>query len=210
MAALGGTICLLGGAVLFSALQDTARTGTNSAESAALAASADIQLALATWNGSSYECGTFSDDLASGLVSVTGVSSGYASPTAYVCVENAGSQQVTLSALTEELVDVDFACTGDEATNGDTTCGADGAGELADVLSTVYSVEDCESGSQSLSAASNLEDNTTGAAGLGSIGAGATVCAALTIFYVVGVPEAAVQIAQSDRVTWRYRFTAQA
>jgi hypothetical protein len=50
VAALGGLVSLIGGAGLFSALTDTARTGTNSAESAALAGSADIQLAAGTFS----------------------------------------------------------------------------------------------------------------------------------------------------------------
>ena len=48
LAALGGLICLIGGTGLFAALTDSARSGTNSLESGALAGSADIQLSNAS------------------------------------------------------------------------------------------------------------------------------------------------------------------
>jgi hypothetical protein len=107
---LGGLVCLLGGTVLFSALQDTARTGTNSVESATLAASADIQLARGTFGAGGITCGTFSEDLTTGLFTATGVSPGYqTSIDEFFCIKNVGSQQVTLSALADELTDLDFA-----------------------------------------------------------------------------------------------------
>ena len=210
--ALGAAVCLLGGTVLFSALQDTARTGTNSVESAALASSADIQLARGTFNGTTgnIDCGTFSEDLTTGLFTLSDVSPGFnQSPAEILCIKNVGSQQVTLSVLADELTDVDFACTGDEATSGDTTCGGDQAGELSSVLRISYSTVTCQSPAGSGSSPV-LKDNATTPHALGSLAAAATGCYFASIIYPGSTPAADVQKAQSDRVTWRLKFSAQA
>lgn len=210
VAVLGGLVCLIGGTVLFSALQDTARSGTNSAESAALAASADIQLARGTSSGNSVSCGTFSEDLSSGIFTVTGVSPGYQAPFEYFCIKNVGSQQVTLSALADELADVDFACTGDEVLHGDTTCGGDQLGELSGVLKVVYSVVDCATGVSGAQGFPFLKDNETTPHALGTLATGGTGCFFVSLAYFNNTANAAVQKAQSDRATWRFKFTAQA
>ncbi|MGZ8781972.1 MAG: hypothetical protein ACXWZB_00565 [Gaiellaceae bacterium] len=206
---LGTLVCLLGGTVLYSALQDTARTGTNSVDSAALTASADIQLARGTFNAGNVDCGTFSEDLTSGLYTVTGVSPGYSALSEFVCIKNVGSQQVTLSALADELTDVDFACTGDEALHGDTTCGGDLAGELSNVLRVEYSTVTCQNTGGSGSSPF-LKDNATIPHALGTLAAAATGCYSARILYPSTTVGTAVQTAQSDRATWRFKFTAQA
>ena len=212
IALLGGLVCLLGGTVLYSALQDTARTGTNSIESAALATSADIQLAAATRSPSSpVSCGAFSENLASGLFTATGVSAGYFSGFQYFCIKNVGSQPVTLSSLADELTDVDVACTGDEDANGDATCGSDAAGELSGVLRVSVITASCETGTGSGPVPQLLKDNaTTPLALVGTLAAGATGCYSAHISYDGNTAATTVQKAQSDRVTWRFKFTAQA
>jgi hypothetical protein len=209
VAVLGGLVCLLGGTVLYSAIQDTARTGTNSFESAALGASADIQLATATLANGTIICGTFSEDLTSGLFTVTGVSPGDPNTSAFFCIKNVGSQQVTLSGLADELTDVDFACTGDEAASGDATCGGDQAGELSSVLTVGYVKGPCQ-GFGGSAPFSTLKENATTPLGLGTLAAGVTGCYATNIQYPSTTVNTAVQTAQSDRVTWRFKFTAQA
>lgn len=209
LAVLGGLVSLLGGAALYSALQDTARTGTNSAESAALGSSADIQLATGTDGGDSIVCGTFTEDLASGIITAAGVSPGYQSPVAHFCIKNVGSQSVTLSVLADELTDVDLACTGDEAENGDATCGGDQPGELSSVLKAGYLVAPCSQTGGSFPGPV-LSDHGTTPFPLGTLAAGATACYATLIAYPTSTAAAAVQKAQSDRATWRFRFTAQA
>lgn len=208
VAALGAVVCVIGGRVLVAALQDTARTGSNSAESAPLAASADIQLANGTVSGLDIECGTFSEDLTSGLFAATGVSPGHAS-NASLCIKNVGSQQVNLSVLADELLDLDFACTGDEEAHGDTTCGADGVGELSGVLRVNYRVATCEGTNLVDSPVAVLKDNETVPTELGAIPAGETACYQLSLFYP-NVSDDDVQRAQSDRSTWRFKFTGQA
>jgi hypothetical protein len=207
--ALGAVVCLLGGTVLFSALQDTARTGTNSVESAALGSSADIQLAAATNNAGVITCGTFSEDLASGLFSATGVSPGFSSQE-YFCVKNAGTQEVMLSALADELTDVDFACTGDEAANGDASCGQDQLGELSSVLTVGFIKASCQSFAGSGTGSASLKSMETTPLLIETLAGGATGCFAAGISYLSTTDNVAKQKAQSDRVTWRFRFSAQA
>jgi hypothetical protein len=218
-AVLGGLVCLIGGTGLFAALQDSARSGPNSAESEALAASADIQVATATQVETgpvgtpeqfSVQCEAFSEDLTSPLHTVTGVTPNFVN-NAWYCLKNVGSQQVTLSALSDELTDVDYACTGDEALHGDTTCGSGGTGELSSVLRVAYRELNCATanggGSSQL-----LRDNaaTGGAVALGTIAAGETRCFRADVEYPLGTPSVEVQRAQSDRAAWRFRWVAQA
>jgi hypothetical protein len=213
VAAFGGLVCLLGGSLLYSALQDTARTGTNTAESAGLPPSADIQLAHATQNlgttPPSIQCGTFSENLTSGLFTLTALTPGGPLNAKHFCIKNVGSQPVTLSALVDELTDVDFDCTGDEGASGDATCGGNAAGELSSVLRVQYVVVGCttneRTGVQSL-----LDANATTPLSLGSLAAGATGCFEADIFYPANTAATAVQTAQSDRVSWRFKFSAQA
>jgi hypothetical protein len=220
-AALGGLLCLIGGTGLFAALQDSARSGTNSAESDAMAGSADIQVATATaTSGTGVACDTFSENLpdATPLHTVTGVTPNFTS-NAWYCVRNVGSQQVTLSALSDELTDFDYACTGDEALHGDTTCGPtnpDGTasaatGELSSVLSINYDLVDCATGNN-LSGSTNvlLSANASSPAALGTIAVGETRCFRARLEYPLGTPSDQVQRAQSDRTTWRYKWVAQA
>jgi hypothetical protein len=212
-AVLGGLVCLIGGTGLFAALQDSARSGQNSAESDAMAASADIQVATMDPSPSTPTCGTFSEDLTTPFHTVTGVTPDFFSNATFYCVKNVGSQQVTLSAMSDELFDADYACTGDEALHGDTTCGLAagvvGAGELSSVLRVIYSQVDCASfngpGSSLL-----LSDNVATAMVLGTIAVGQTRCFRTDVHYPLGTPSAEVQRAQSDRATWRFRWIAQA
>jgi len=211
VAALGGVVCLLGGTVLFSALQDTARTGTNSIESATLATSADIQLATGSRTGNTINCETFSDDLASGIITAIDYSPG-SSNMRFVCIKNVGSQPVTLSALVDELTDVDFACTGDESANGDTTCGGDQLGELSGVLIVEFGTLNCGTAAPVVSTGQQptLKASETTPVGLGTLAADGTVCVSIFHAYPAGTAAADVQKAQSDRATWRFKFTGQA
>jgi hypothetical protein len=213
IAALGVLICLIGGTGLFAALTDTARSGTNSVDSAPLAASADIQIARATIPGTTppnFNCGTLSEELASGFFTASDITAGYSSALAYFCVKNVGSQPVNLAALATDLVDVEEACSGDEAAF-DETCGDNKAGELSGVLSITYRnigrcVDNAGSGSpQTL----DLHENATTPAALGPLGVGQTLCYSVAIAYPSSAAADAVQKAQSDAATWRISFTAQ-
>ena len=209
LAALGAVVSLVGSTSLFSALNDTARTGTNSVESSALAASADIRLAPGTYNAGATDCGTFSDDLTSAFHEVSDFESGDNTMATLFCIKNVGSQSVTLSSLADELTDVDIACTGDEAV-GDTSCGADGAGELSDVVRVGYTAYDTCTGGQGSGSQVILKSNATTPYSLGTIAPGATRCFHTTLHYSFTATVAQQQAAQSDRATWRFKFSAQA
>ena len=213
---LGSLISLIGGTGLFAALTDNARTGTNTVDSAALAGSADIQIATATrapipgFSGTPFACGTYSEDLASGFFTVSDVAPGYSSEFAYFCIKNVGSQAVTLWASTDELVDTDTACTGDEALHGDTTCGGDLAGELSTVLFAAYTLWDCN-GSSGGGFLDDLNHNSTSPGALpGSLAVGQVACLSIDLGYLSNATADEVQRAQSDRATWRFKFRADA
>lgn len=208
---LGSLISLIGGTGLFAALTDSARTGTNTVDSAALAGSADIQIATATKPaGSPFACGTYSEDLASGFFTVADVAPGYSSPPAYFCLKNVGSQPVTIWASADALVDTDTACTGDEALHGDTTCGGNLAGELSVVLFAAYTLWECD-GSSANGFLDDLYGNSTSPGALpGTLGVGAVACLTVDIGYDFDATAAEIQRAQSDRATWRFKFRADA
>jgi hypothetical protein len=60
LAAVGGVIVLLGGTGIFAALSDTTRSGTNSIDTGALAASSDLRVATAVFPGPGFpvSCGS--------------------------------------------------------------------------------------------------------------------------------------------------------
>lgn len=218
MAVLGTLISLLGGTGLFAALTDTARTGTNSVSSDDLAASADIQLATAAVDGTSgaITCGTsadgaFAEDLTTGLFTAADFGPNDGTVETLLCIQNVGSQTVSLSGLVDQLTDLDTACTGDEEVHGDTSCGGNLAGELSGNLTVFYATFDCSNASAALSrSGTSLLGNATTAAALGALAPGVIGCYGVSVYYPTDTDAVAVQIAQSDTVTWRFKFVAQA
>lgn len=210
---VGALICLMGGTGLFAALTDTARTGTNSVDSAALAASADIQIGVSfipPTTPPNYGCGSLSEERATGFFTASNIGPGYSSGDALLCVKNVGSQAVTLSALATELADVDASCTGDEALFDD-TCGGDKAGELSSVLRITYRnlgrcVDNAGGGSPTTQL---LRDNAGTPAALGTIPVGQSNCYSVAITYPTTTDADAVQGAQTDRAAWRITFVGQ-
>ena len=208
--ALGAVLTAIGGTGLFAALSDTARTGTNSVRTASLPGSADLQLATATTSSGATVCGTFSEDLTTGLFTATDVKAGTFQPMRSFCLKNLGSRTVTVSAMVESLTDVDVDCTGDEAASGDTTCGTNQAGELSALVNLQYLVTDCNAQTILNSPPPNGKLNTmTTAKPLGTLAPNAVGCYRADLFY----PDDGsvnVQKAQSDEITWRFAFTGQA
>jgi hypothetical protein len=124
--ALGLLICLLGSAGLFAALTDTADTDINHVDTAPLAGSADLQ--LSPINGSNG-CGTWADDLTTGLVSATDVALPGTAPSVGFCIRNIGSQSVSTAVTVIDLTDTEMgASTGDDQDYLDVTFGAGAAG----------------------------------------------------------------------------------
>jgi hypothetical protein len=208
---LGLLICLIGGTGLFAALTDTAHTGSNSIDSAALPPSADLKLATASEDQNGFVCGTFSDDLATGLITYSGMPPNFGVGAA-LCIKNAGSQAVSLSAAVDQLTDVDLACTGDEADLGDTTCGNNLLGELSGVLNVSLGDYDCSTVNLLNNYQPGMLSSLAGTPqAMGTLGAGETRCFLIGVDYNgFSVPPADQQRAQSDQVTWRFVFTGQA
>ena len=207
LAAVGGVIALLGGTGIYAALSDTARSGTNSIESDALAASSDLQVATAVLDGNNFvSCGSFSDDLVSPLITVPGPQT---EPYFY-CLRNLGSQAVTVTSLAEEFTDVDVDCTGDEIVYDPASCGF-GLGELGTFVSVRHTEVDCIYGQPGpeIRPAMLLSANQTTPQSLGSLAPGQTQCILVMVQPYTTI-EQDRQAAQSDRVTWRFAWTGQA
>ena len=221
LATLGALVSVVGGVGLFAALTDTATTGPSTAQSGALGGSADLRIATAfipdgSAPGANLACGPFSENLATGpfTVSIGAPHSGTVQDgRAYFCVTNDGSQPVDLSLDIFDGVDVDFACTGDEALNGDASCGSDGAGELSAALHNEVDVlPSCDPGAIAQAFTHTLAQMSAAPTSLTTLGPGMGKCFGIQLYY----PEPpqntlqAIQQAQSDRFSWRYRFIAQA
>ena len=209
ISALGLVICLFGGTGLFAALQDTATTGQNEAETAPLAGSADLQLAEIvpdTALPGFTACGTWVEDLATGLFDAQNLTPGGGGASNKVCIRNVGSQTVGLTLDAFDLTDTELACTGDEADYGDLTCGS-GAGELSAVLQIRVSPESC---------ADNSPLGSSETVALADLDGTPVVLLNLVpndircYGFSAALPDPpvtdAVQRAQSDRSTWRFRF----
>jgi hypothetical protein len=218
----GAVIAAVGGTGLFAALSDTASTGVNRVDSAALAASADLKLALsgapvidADPNTPFFPCGTYSDDLASPLVTATDSLPGDAIGSAGgLCLKNEGSRNLALTLAATTVGQVEVACTGDEALV-DTTCGAPGAGELGQVIELSVSRHDCQTGAQIPvggvpSVIRTVAQWSAVEVSFGQIGAGESACFAPSVRHLPDASTVPNQAAQSDRVTWQYRFTGTA
>jgi hypothetical protein len=207
MMALGAVVTLIGGAGIFAVFTDRATTGSSSVTSGERASAANLLIASST---GPPDCGTYVDDLVTDLITVTDAQpSGAQGTNRYICLKNAGSASLALSAAAIDLVDVETACTGDEAATGDASCGivggVPGTGELASVLIVQFVVSDCglfERPTIDLPLA-DLEAGMP--LGVPSLAPDEVVCLRLSILYPTTTP-AAAQIAQTDQVTWRFAF----
>jgi hypothetical protein len=202
---VGGAIALLGGTGIFAALSDTARSGTNSIETEALASSADLQIAVANQGTVPWICGQFSDDLTSPAFTLSGTTDGQ--PFVY-CLRNIGTQTVNVSAQVEEFVDLEVGCTGDEGAY-DTTCGSSGQGELGDVARAQYQSMSCDLTEVTpFGPPLLLRDQLVTPLSLGTLGPGEARCYWVNAW--VGYQnEVQHQQIQTDRLTWRFAWTGQ-
>jgi len=206
---LGVLICTVGGTGLFAALNDTAKTGTNTVTSDDLPTSIDIKLATASYSGGVTTCGTFVDDLATPLFTETDLQPG-SNGLAFFCLRNAGAQMAaSVDVMSIELSDIDQACTGDEADSGDATCGGDAAGELSDVLSVLFTSLDCSTGVEIDGTPEvGLGANASAPLALPDVAGGGTLCLKAQVSYRTPADPTDAQLAQSDTASWRFRFSA--
>jgi predicted ribosomally synthesized peptide with SipW-like signal peptide len=204
IAALGVVMTLVGAAGVLSVFTDQAKTGTNKFETGSIGSAADLK--IAAYDTGTQQCGTFTDDLTTGIFDVTGAQS---SPNpvaqASVCLRNDGTLPAGVNVVAIELQDIDFDCTGDEATV-DTSCGADGAGEVASsVTIRMTSGSSCPAGGlaqdRTLTALTSSPLNVES-----SLAPGAQDCTTFEVIYQNGGND--VIKAQSDRATWRFAFDA--
>jgi len=205
--ALGCVVSLAGATGVFAVFTDRATTGTNSFESADRARAADLQLAEAEPAGpgeSALVCGTFVDDLVTGVLSATDISANGSRAGQYLCLRNAGSAAVDVTTSVFDVLDSDSGCTGDEGVV-DATCGGDAAGELAQYLVVVQSRLSCADGGFVENAGPASFDSMVDTPLPGfSLAPDETAC----FYFVVSYPadEAQALESQSDTVTWRFAF----
>lgn len=206
--ALGGVITLAGTTGVFAVFTDRATTGTNTIATKQLPRAAELQIAPGTAGSNwSITCGTYSDDLQTGVISMSDVTPNQVGDSDYVCLKNAGSATVDLTTSAIDLTDLDTDCTGDESTV-DTTCGVDEttsapqAGELSPLITLSLTVADCSDVNQGGHGLGALPDLTS--LSVTTMAPGDVVCVGFTSRYLPTDAEA--QTAQSDTVTWRFAF----
>jgi hypothetical protein len=225
--ALGVILTLVGATGIFAVFSDRATTGNNDVSSGELAHAADLAIATAQivdiGNDGIMDVaceGVWHEDLVTGIFSAgdlqPSVGDEYA---AHLCLYNAGSAALELTMSAIDLTDADIACTGDEAASGDATCGEVAGvpqlGELSPLIKVDVLGLECngatggaaESGWSSLAA---LSQNPTPIFATPVAGAllrpGEIGCISLRLRYPNSASAAEVQLAQSDRVTWRFAF----
>jgi hypothetical protein len=205
----GSIVTALVAAGVFAVFSDRATTGANALESPEIAAAVDLQLASLDANG---ECGTFVDDLETGLFTVSDDLGSLLIKR--VCLRNAGSESTPVALSTLDLVDVDFACTGNEL-GSDPSCGDDQGGELSNALQVATGAasvaQPCGSVDENnddsflpdapvtaIGTLDSLTDNSVPS--IGDLAPNETVCVLIAMQYAPLVQT------QSDRVTWRFAF----
>lgn len=206
---LGVLISLVGGTGIFAVFSDRATTAANDVTSSALGKAADIQIAIDPTphdpqSSPPFACGTYTEDLATGLFSfTTNLANGN---DANVCIRNTGTADVDLTMTAIDLSDTDVDCTGDEAAFGDTTCGNNDVGELAPFISVAAVVYECVGGGSlsGLGGQTTLDALASSTLALGSIPAGQERC--IVVRVGGSATGADAQLAQSDRAEWRFAF----
>jgi hypothetical protein len=210
VAAFGAVVTLAGTTGVFAVFTDRATTGQNSWATKSLPHAADLQLATSTLDvGTTWvaTCGTFTDDLESGIVTMSNAAPGDGFNTDFLCVKNAGSQTVDVKTSAIDVSDVDTACTGDEAAV-DESCGSapagqpENPGELSPLVKLSLHVADCADANQG-GAGIGVLANLTGAT-VTSLAPGEVTCVRFDTSY--DPTEAEAMAAQSDTVTWRFAF----
>ena len=210
--ALGAIVTLVGAGGIFATFTDRATTGSSTVSSGVRASAA--HLLISRFNGGACEPPV--EDLQTDLFTLNDVQPTGGLAQESICLANAGSASLDISATVIDLLDTEAGCTGDEAAAGDTTCGPGATlGELSSVIAVVIAQVTCDNTEQvipgsgvsgTLSALSSGPGTIGGAPlGLGLL-PGESKCLRLAISYPIGTPDTEVQVAQTDQVTWRFAF----
>jgi hypothetical protein len=210
--ALGGVISIAGAAGIFAVFTDQATTGDNSVVTGERPRSADILLAMTATDPGAYPvaCGVFQQDLTTPLFNVTDLRPGDAASAA-ICLGNEGTNPVGVSASAIDLLETETGCTGDEQAAGDSTCGQ-GGGEVSPVLMVTVWATDCSTGT----GAGGGQDWQPPSALLGDMASSAlavtdvspNTVACLLVTLALSGPDDLLQVAQTDRASWRFAFDA--
>ena len=223
---LGMLVTLLGGTGIFATFTDRATAGDNSVTTGERARAAELKIAAE--DPSQYPAGTplcmpaitpWQDDTTTGQFTAGSLHPGDNLQPAYLCLWNAGTATLTLTASAIGLADEDVDCTGDEAAAGDETCGLDEttglpqAGELSPLVAVDIDRTDCSDpstviGNGTPAVLSQFDAQTVqlgGAATGNTMPPDQIICLRLQGSYSTG-SETQAQLAQSDRVTWKFAF----
>jgi hypothetical protein len=134
---------VVGAIATFEDLAIWGKDGGHHVSTPARARVVDLQMAIQEQVGI---CGVFSDNVETPVIDATfetGFGGGYV-----VCLKNSGAttgQPISVKASFNSVSDVDTACTGQEA-DFDETCGDNGVGEAAPLLTPSYGEVDCMTG----------------------------------------------------------------
>ncbi|HJP88318.1 MAG TPA: hypothetical protein VJ850_04720 [Candidatus Limnocylindrales bacterium] len=230
---LGMLVTLLGGTGIFATFSDRATAGDNSVTTGQRPRAADLKIAavdLSQLPAGATICSpaatNFTDDTTTGQF--TGVGIGAIQPAvnlpdAFLCLLNAGSANLDITASAIDLVDADIDCTGDELAAGDTTCGLDQttsqpqAGELSPLIRIAIDRVDCsdpatvidQGGATSLDQYAAQPLHLDGSPTPGPLTPQEVACLRLRASYPTPTENQA-QLAQTDQVTWKFAFDATA
>jgi hypothetical protein len=206
---VGAIVTTVGGTGIFAVFTDRAgQVLPNTVESGSQPKAVDLQIAV-YGEVIGETCGPWQDNLSTPLYSLTNVQPGD-SHSRTVCLRNAGSANVSLTASVLDLLGSDPQCTGDEQAV-DPACGSPGGGgQLADALQVEFQTKDCLAGViTGTPTTSSLPGLTAIPASVGpapSLLAATTTCIEIAVRYPSTSPVNTVQAAQSDQVSWRFAF----
>lgn len=195
---------------------DSARTGTVTkeyAETGQFPPLVDLQLAPFGFDGGGgFECGSFTDNLQTGLYNIQTGSTRTFAVARQICVRNRGTEAVELAVQPVDMTLTDPVCTPDETyeSAGQTLSGCNGADPEGFNLRWDLSLR--ESGSDPTCPRFNtvigyLRPDGASSARTPPMPAGGVVCVFNFNLITVagnGLPDSA----QTDRLEWRFRFSS--
>lgn len=210
--ALGLVVSAMGFTGIFAVFTDRATTGATGGDSAPLPGAADIEIAR-TLTALDCPAEDYHDDLTGDLIQWTDAKPGDTLATHFFCIQNVGAANVDVTVKAIDIANSDIACTGDEETAGDVSCGS-GLGELHAVVYVDVQTFDCATGSP----AGGIHETNVAGLDIGTLPVTSTsmlphdvVCVSIKTFYPAineGVSLLSAQLAQSDAIAWRFAFDA--
>lgn len=206
MVMLGGVVTAVAGTGTFAPFTDRATSGPNSVASGARPKAADLKVAysVSDFTACNTAATTYVDDSTTPGLQVADAQPG-TDRSVNFCLKNGGASPLTVTSTITGLVDVDNACTGDEAIV-DSTCGNNGLGELSSVLFwTMYRLS-CTEGFGPGSFGGSLAAPTP--VGLGTLSPDEIGCFIVYTHYPQNRTAEDVQKAQSDTASWKFAFDA--